>query len=92
MASITINGRTVTGERVTVRGNRVTVDGEDVGTGDAPRVTIEIHGNVESIQAESCERLAVHGQVGDVSVVSGNVNCCDIAGKVSTTSGNVNRR
>ncbi|MDR5810314.1 hypothetical protein [Caballeronia sp. LZ019] len=92
MASITINGRTVTGKNISVRGKQVTVDGETVTVDDSLRVIIEVQGDVERIDVDSCERLSVHGQAGRVSVVSGNITCGDVGGSVETVSGNVNCR
>ncbi|WP_250473345.1 hypothetical protein [Caballeronia sp. GAFFF1] len=89
MASVTINGRTVTGNAISIRGKQVTVDGEVVSGEDSPRITIEIHGDVERIEVESCDKLTVHGKAGAVSVVSGNVLCGDVGGSVQTVSGNV---
>jgi len=68
------------------------VDGEVVSSDDLPRLTVEIHGDVERVEAESCDTLTVHGKAGAVSVVSGNVFCGDVGGTVSTTSGTINRR
>ncbi|KIG02775.1 hypothetical protein [Caballeronia concitans] len=89
MASVTINGRTVTGKNISIRGKQVTVDGEVVSGDSSPSVTIEIYGDVEKIDVDACGKLTVHGQAGVVSTVSGNVYCGDVGGSVHTVSGNV---
>lgn len=89
MASVTINGRTVTGKNISIRGKQVTVDGEIVSGDSLPNVTIEIHGDVERIDVDACDKLTVNGQAGAVSVVSGNVCCGDVGGSVQTVSGSV---
>lgn len=91
-ATITINGVTYSGESVSVRGGRVIVDGKDVTPEAASRITLEVHGDLQSFQADRCDTVAVHGNVGSVSTVSGSVTCGDIGGSVSTVSGSVNCR
>ncbi|WP_250518440.1 hypothetical protein [Caballeronia sp. ATUFL_M1_KS5A] len=90
MATITLNGVTYTGNHVSVRGGRVLVDGKNVSAGEATRITLEVHGDLQAFQADNCDTVAVHGAVGVVSTVSGNVTCGDVGGAVSTVSGNVN--
>jgi hypothetical protein len=92
MATITINGVTYTGDNVSVRNGRVTIDGKETDTADAPRITIEVHGNVSTFECDRCDTASIHGDVGSVTTASGNVQCGDVRGSVQTASGNVNCR
>ncbi|KMY86077.1 Phage protein [Candidatus Paraburkholderia calva] len=89
-ATITINGVTYSGNSVSVRSKRVIVDGQDVTVDDATRITIEVHGNIETLQCDNCDTAMIHGEVGSVTTASGNVQCSDVRGSVRTASGNVN--
>ncbi|KNH06761.1 Phage protein [Candidatus Burkholderia brachyanthoides] len=90
-ATITISGVTYYSvNSVSVRGKRMIVDGQDVTVDDAPRITIEVHGNIETLQCDNCDTATIRGEVGSVTTASGNVQCGDVRGSVRTASGNVN--
>lgn len=106
MYQITINGTTITASgNISVINGRITVNGVDVTPGDAKQITIEVKGDVASLQVDHCHTVTVGGNVttlnstaGDVRVensvqsvktVSGDVECGDVGGSVSTTSGDV---
>ncbi len=86
--SITINGTTYSGRRITITKDRVIIDGLDC-TPDAKIINIVVNGNVESINADSCQTIHVSGKVGEVAVQSGDVHCGDVSGSVKTMSGNI---
>jgi hypothetical protein len=92
MATITINGVTYSGKNVSVRNGHVSIDGKESDTAGAPRVTIEVHGDIETFQCDSCDTASIHGDVGSVTTASGNVHCGDVSGSVRTASGNVSCR
>jgi hypothetical protein len=92
MATITINGVTYTGDNVSVHNGRVTIDGKEADAADAPRVTIEVHGDIKTFECDRCDTASIHGDVGSVTTASGNVQCGDVRGSVQTASGNVNCR
>jgi len=89
-STIVINGVAIHGGRnITVRGGKVIVDGKDV-TPDAKEISISVTGNVDSIEADACEKISVTGDVGSVMTQSGDVDVGgSIGGSVQTMSGDV---
>ena len=87
---VTVNGVTYTGNRSVAVGNgRVVIDGKDV-TPDAKQISIAVHGNVERLQVDSCEKISVTGDVGSVSTQTGDVDVGgNISGSVQTQTGDV---
>lgn len=85
-----INGRVISGgHSVVITGNKVIVDGVDV-TPDAKAINIEVHGNVERLEADVCERISVAGDVGSIQTQSGDVDVTGhVSGSISTMSGDV---
>lgn len=71
-----------------VSNGRVVVDGKDV-TPDAKQISIEVHGDLHSVQADACERIHVTGSVGEVRTSVGDVHCGDVSGSVQCMSGDV---
>lgn len=90
MNRIVINGVTISGHgNVVVNNGRIMVGGKDV-TPDAKDIRIEVHGDVEKVQADVCSSIVVHGSVkGNVQTQSGDIECGDVGGSVSTMSGDV---
>lgn len=88
MATITVNGVTYSVDNVIVYKGRVSIDGKEADTADAPRMTIEVHGDIKAFECDSVDIATIHGDVGSVTTASGNVQC----GDVHTVTGNVNRR
>lgn len=108
MASIIINGLTITGGRnINISNGRVIIDGKDV-TPDIKEISIQITGDVETLSVDACNKIEVNGNVaelstqsgdvrcqsvgGDVSTMSGDVHCTTVAGRVKTMSGDINHR
>lgn len=87
MATINIGGKTYSGKNITVINNKVTVDG--VGVESSHPYIIKIDGNVDVVKVDACIELAINGVSGNVSTMSGDVNCRDIGGNVTTMSGDV---
>ena len=90
MATVIINGNriSVSGRGVTVVNGKVIVDGKDV-TPDAKEIRIEVHGDVEHIEVDACNKIQVTGSVRELTTSSGDVTCGDVHGDVRTTSGDV---
>jgi DUF4097 and DUF4098 domain-containing protein YvlB len=90
VATITINGLTITGGRnVSIQNGRVIVDGTDV-TPESKQINISINGNVERLEADACQKITITGDVGAVKTMSGDVDVTGaISGSVKTMSGNV---
>lgn len=90
---ITINGKTflsVEGNFVVSNGN-VFIDGKSVEIDgvDQRVINIEINGNIQKMKVDACSKVSVQGSVGNLSTISGNVDCKDIGGNVSSISGDV---
>ena len=88
---ININAPTIISSgrgNVVISNGRVVVDGKDV-TPDAKQINIEVHGDLHSIKADSCERIRVTGSVGEVKTSAGDVHCGDVSGSVKCMSGDV---
>lgn len=88
-ASVTINGKTYSGRTVEVRNNKVFVDGKEADAEDSKQITVQVTGDLGSLHVDNCEHVVVHGQVGSVETMSGNVQCGNVAGDVKTMSGNI---
>lgn len=70
------------------RGSKVFVNDQEVVT-ESKEIKIEVHGNLETIDADACHSITVNGTVGSVKTLSGSVRCGDVTGNVSTMSGTV---
>lgn len=88
-ATVVINGRSYSGRTVEIRHNKVFVDGKEADTEGIKNVIITVTGDLGSLHADNCEHVVVHGQVGSVKTMSGNVQCEAVAGDVETMSGNI---
>ena len=89
---ISINGMSISGgKNIVITNGRVVIDGKDV-TLDAKDIRIEVHGNVEKIEADACNSISVSGNVGGVKTQSGDVSCGAVAGEVETMSGDIRTR
>jgi len=94
MNSIKINGNMVSGMVVNgdlcISNGRVTVNGKQIYAGEEKNITIEIVGDVKSLEVDVCNTLNITGNAGAIKTVSGDVRCGgDVAGSVSTVSGDV---
>lgn len=90
MASININGVTVSGTSIVVRNGKVIVDGKDVTLADVKEINVTITGNVDKLEVDACQTISVKGDVGNVKTLSGTVTITgDVKGSVQTMSGDV---
>ena len=80
---ITINGVSVAGDfsggSVSIINGKIYVDGKDF-TPDAKTISIDIHGNVESLDANSCYTVKIDGSVGSINGGATTIHCGDITG------------
>lgn len=105
--SVTIGGRTFSGDVRVDQDGTITVNGSVVGKHTEREISIVVTGDVEHLDADegsvtisgSAGRVnTISGSVycqdveGDVDTMSGAVNCRDVGGRVSTMSGNIWRR
>lgn len=88
--TININGKTYRGNNVAIINGRVLIDGKEVSNqSPGPRIDIVVHGNLETLQVDCCDKVKVDGSVGSLSTVSGDVSCGDVSGDISAVSGDV---
>jgi hypothetical protein len=89
VATIKINGITITGSNIVNINGRVLVDGKDI-TPDAKEITISVNGNIEKLEAAACLKISVTGDVGRIKTLSGDVEVSgSVNGNVETMSGDV---
>ena len=88
---IKINGKTYFGNNIQISNNRVIIDGKDVSDDhkDSKEITIQIEGNVETLDVDRAKSIIVNGNVNSLKSVSGDVECKDVTGDIKTVSGNV---
>jgi hypothetical protein len=73
MASIRINGVTIaSGQNISIIGDQILVDGKGTML-EAKNIVIEIHGNVETLDVDICNRVR-----GNVTTTSGNVEVAEV--------------
>lgn len=87
-ASVTIDGKTFTGNSINIVGNKVVVDGVEQGGELVGPVSVTVNGSVDSIETGSGS-VSVSGTAGRVKTMSGDVHCGDVQGDVGTMSGDV---
>jgi len=93
--TITINGKTFHGtslRNLRIENGRVFAD--NVELTDFPEVgktvLVQVKGNVQEVRVDSCQGLAVHGNVESVHVNAGKVDIDgNVTGSVTTASGDV---
>lgn len=87
--TIRINGVTIaSGRNITITDGRVVIDGRDV-TPDGKTITIEVVGDVDRLEVDACDEIAISGSAGSISTQTGDVACGGVSGSVSTMSGDV---
>jgi hypothetical protein len=85
---ISINGKSYSGNNIVVNNGKVVIDGKNV-TPDTKEININVDGNIESIEVDSCNKFIVNGNVTKLSSISGDIKCKDVHGGVNTISGDV---
>ena len=105
MSNININGKSYIGNSLIISNGKVIVDGKDVSPesktitiqvdGNIAQLNVDnankvsVIGNVEKLSTMSAD-VEVSGMVkGNISTMSGDVECGDVHGGISTMSGNV---
>jgi hypothetical protein len=107
-STVTINGISYNGNNVKIINGKVIVDGKDMTPdaknitihveGDISKLSVDIcdslsvTGNVNELSTVSGD-VSIGGSVGqNVKTVSGDVKCGNIAGKVTTVSGDIKNK
>ena len=83
-----INGVRYEGNSVVISNGKITVNDKDV-TPEAKHITITIHGAVEKLSVDACQKVTVLGDVNRLETMSGDVECKHVYGNVTTMSGDV---
>ena len=89
MSNIKINGVSYVGDSLVVKNNKIFIDGKEHEI-DSKTINISVTGNIDSISADSCQKISVKGDVNTLKTMSGDVEIEGIInGSVSTMSGDV---
>lgn len=85
MSNININGKVFQGDNITINNGKVIIDGREVTDhGRSAQIVVEVHGNVNKLDCNSC---IIHGDVtGDVD--ANTVNCKNVGGDVDANTVN----
>jgi hypothetical protein len=89
---ITINGKTITtnGGSIQVGNGKIIIDGVDM-TPDSKEINIEVIGNVDLLEIDTCSKVKITGDAKTVKSHNGNIDIGgNISGDVSTHNGNIN--
>lgn len=89
MGTISVNGKTYSGNSVSVVNGNVFVDGKKAEPSKQPIVSIIIEGQVDKLSVDSCDSLIAKGNVGSLKTMSGDIECGNVLGNVKTMSGDV---
>lgn len=90
---VIINGKKYEGNNISISNGNIVIDGDLVEkTSEFEDKTLIIQGNVNSITTASGD-VTVNGNVtGNVSTMSGDIECGNIFGNVSTMSGDITKK
>lgn len=89
MGTITINGKTYTGNSIIISNNEVYIDGERADS-EGKQINISVQGDIEKLHVDACSLIKVAGDVGIASSVSGDIDIQgNVSGNASTTSGDI---
>lgn len=89
MSTITINGKSYSGNNIVVKNNKVIIDGVEATPDESKVISINVQGDVNALSVDSAQTVIVNGNTGSLKTVSGDVRCADISGNVNTISGDV---
>jgi len=107
MGTIKINGKTFTGNTITINDGNITIDGIDqTPESKNIQITVEgnittldvdscrvitVNGDVAAVKTMSADVDILGTVIGWVNTMSGDVNCGNVGGSVSTMSGNIKK-
>lgn len=87
--SVTIDGRTFSGQSIQINGDQVVVDGVVQQGSLVGPITVTVNGDCESVENGNGD-VTVTGSAGSVRTSTGGVRCAAVSGDVTTSVGNVN--
>jgi len=87
--TVTINGKTYTGNNIRIVNGEVLIDDNSNGTIEEKTINVTVTGNCQSVDNTSGD-VTINGDAGSVKTVSGDVRCGgEVKGNVGTVSGDV---
>ena len=92
MGTVSINGKTYTGNNVTITGDSVYIDGKlhDDSNDDSKTINVVVNGDLDSIEVETCNRITVNGDSKFINSKNGNIHASNVFGNIETKNGNIN--
>ena len=91
MGEITINKKVYNGNNIIINNEKIIIDDVEK-TPNSKEITIEVIGNIQSLDVDNCEKINIEGDCNKVSSVNGDIDCGDVGGSVSTVNGDVNAK
>jgi len=90
MASIKINGISYQGDNIRINKNKVFVDDVNVTTKNTKEFFIYVDGNINELNSDVVNDIAIEGRVGKLTTTRGDVSVVGhVLGDVKTMSGDV---
>ncbi len=93
-STVTVNGKSWSGNSVSVVNNRIFVDGKEVDNENDVKkiytpVTIKVSGDCETVESQN-GNITIEGSAGSAESTNGEITVeGDVTGSVKTTNGNV---
>lgn len=89
MSTITINNNTYSGNSIVVTNGKVIIDGKDI-TPNNKEINISVHGDIDELKVDACNKVSVTGNAKNISTKSGDVEVIgNVDGSMHTMSGDV---
>ena len=93
---IIINGKkynNISSGNFTISNNKIYINGsliENLNNIEEKNIKIEIYGDKNFISIDSCETVTVNGNVYNIKLTNGTINCDDVKNDVTITNGDIN--
>ena len=93
---IIINGKkynNISSGNFTISNNKIYINGsliENLNNIEEKNIKIEIYGDKNFISIDNCETVTVNGNVYNIKLTNGTINCNDVGNDVTITNGDIN--
>ena len=93
---IIINGKkynNISSGNFKISNNKIYINGsliENLNNIEEKNIKIEIYGDKNFISIDSCETVTVNGDVYNIKLTNGTINCDDVKNDVTITNGDIN--
>ena len=93
---IIINGKkynNISSGNFTISNNKIYINAsliENLNNIEEKNIKIEIYGDKNFISIDSCETVTVNGNVYNIKLTNGTINCDDVKNDVTITNGDIN--